>query len=60
MVEGLSTLHFPTALEHAQANLRKTLLVLARVLRLGDFDEHVGHDIPRIADPHDHEQQRCR
>ena len=36
------------------------LLVLALVLSLGAFDDHVGHDIPRVADAHDHKQQRSR
>ena len=55
MVEGLSTLHFPTALEPAQANLRKTLLVLARVLWLRKCDGSIGHVIPRVVDADEQE-----
>jgi hypothetical protein len=60
MVEGLSTLHLPRHLSMRKRTGARFLLVLGLVLRLGDFDDHVGHDIPCVADAHDHEQQRCR
>ena len=59
---GLDFLHCasPQQVAMRKLALRKTLLALARVLRLGEIDEHVGHEIPGVADTHDHEQQHCR
>ena len=38
----------------------RLVLVLACILRLGAFNGHIGHDIPRIVDPHEQEQHRHR
>ena len=52
-----TTLHLPTACERAHARAAQEPLVLDMVLRLRAFDDHVGHDIPRVANAHDHEHQ---
>src|SRR2546428_4860328 len=46
----------PRYLSMRKRTCARLLLVLARVLRLGGFDEHVSHDNPRVADARDPEQ----
>src|SRR6266487_2935349 len=56
---------FPLCTSPRHLSLRKRacarlVLVLACLLWLGAFNGHVGHDIPRIVDPHEQEQHRHR
>src|SRR6266536_6725829 len=60
LVEGLPTLHVPTARDQRQQTGARRMLVLALVLLPGEFDGRVGHVIPRVVDADEQEQYRCR
>ena len=53
--QGLPTLHVPTALDQSQRVGARLLLVLALVLRTGEFDGNVDHVIPRVVDADEQE-----
>ncbi len=50
LVKDLPTLRVPTALDHRQRTGARPMLVLALVLRPGEFDGNVDHVIPRVVD----------
>src|SRR6266702_4439552 len=60
LVQDLPTLRVPTALDQRQRTGATPLLVLALVLRPGEFGGNVDHVIPRVVDADEQEQHRSR